>query len=68
MEGSGAGHGPLASTGVVATGCVVGIRLGAIDGDPGVRPSARQSVACAALWEPIPDDGLARYDERMPRI
>ena len=36
------------------------------DGDPGVRPSARQFVAYAAPWEPIPDDGLPRYDERMP--
>ena len=42
------------------------VRLGAIDGDPGVRPSARQFVASAAPWEPIPDDGLPRYDERMP--
>jgi hypothetical protein len=42
------------------------VRLGAIDGDPGIRPSARQFVAYAAAWEPIPDDGLPRYDERMP--
>ncbi len=39
------------------------VRLGAIDGDPGVRPSARQFVAYAAPWEPIPDDGLPRYPE-----
>jgi hypothetical protein len=39
------------------------IRLGAFDGDPGVRPSTRQYVAYAALWEPIPDDGLPRFDE-----
>jgi hypothetical protein len=45
---------------------VVAVRLGAIDGDPGVRPSARQFVAYAAPWEPIPDDGLPRYDERIP--
>jgi hypothetical protein len=44
---------------------VVVVRLGAIDGDPGVRPSARQFVAYAAPWEPIPDDGLPRHDERM---
>jgi hypothetical protein len=42
------------------------VRLGAIDGDPGVRPSARQFVAYAAPWEAIPEDGLPRYDERMP--
>ena len=32
-----------------------------LDGDPGIRPSARQFVAYAAPWEPIPDDGLPRY-------
>jgi hypothetical protein len=42
----------------------LGVRLGAIDGDPGVRPQYRQFVAYAAPWEPIPDDGLPRYDER----
>jgi hypothetical protein len=43
-----------------------GVRLGALDGDPGVRPSVRQFVAYAAAWEPIPDDGLPRYPERRP--
>ena len=42
------------------------VRLGVIDGDPGVRPSAHQFAAYAAPWEPLPDDGLPRYDERMP--
>lgn len=45
---------------------MVGVRLGAIDGDPGIRPSARQYVAYAAAWEEIPDDGLPRYPERAP--
>ena len=40
------------------------VRLGAFDGDPGIRPSLHQFVAYAAPWEPIPDDGLPRYDER----
>lgn len=44
----------------------IGIRLGAFDGDPGVRPSRRQFTAYAAPWEPIPDDGLERFPERMP--
>jgi hypothetical protein len=44
----------------------VGIRLGAVDGDPGVRPSCRQYVAYAAVWEPLPDDGLARHPEARP--
>jgi hypothetical protein len=43
-----------------------GIRLGGIDGDPGLRPQWHQFVAYAAPWEPIPDDGLPRYPERRP--
>jgi hypothetical protein len=39
------------------------VRMGAFDGDPGVRPSWRAYVAYAAVWEPIPDDGLERFDE-----
>ena len=42
------------------------VRLAAIDGDPGVRPAAHQFVAYAAPWQPIPDDGLPRFDERIP--
>jgi hypothetical protein len=45
----------------------VAIRLGAFDGDPGIRPSVRQFVAYAAPWEAIPDDGLERYDESAQR-
>ena len=44
----------------------VGVRLGAIDGDPGVRPQWRQYVAYAAPWEELPDDGLPRYPEARP--
>ena len=43
------------------------IRLGAFDGDPGVRPAWRTFVAYAAPWEPIPDDGLERYPEGKSR-
>jgi hypothetical protein len=42
---------------------VSSVRLGAFDGDPGVRPSLRQFVAYAAAWEPIPADGLPRHLE-----
>jgi hypothetical protein len=42
----------------------LGVRLGVIDGDPGVRPQYRQFVAYAAPWEPVPDDGLPRFPER----
>lgn len=44
----------------------VAVRLGTIDGDPGVRPSYHQHVASAAVWEPLPEDGLPRYDGRRP--
>jgi len=42
---------------------VISVRLGAFDGDPGIRPAYRQYVADAAMWEPIPDDGLPRFPE-----
>jgi hypothetical protein len=43
------------------------IRMAAFDEDPGVRPRWRSFVAYAAPWEPIPDDGLERYQEARPR-
>jgi hypothetical protein len=46
-------------------GAIEIVRLGAIDGDPGVRPAARQFVAYAAPWEPVPEDGLPCFDERI---
>jgi hypothetical protein len=45
---------------------LISVSMGAIDGDPGVRPAYHQFVAYAAPWEPLPDDGLPRFDERMP--
>jgi hypothetical protein len=45
---------------------VIGVRLGAFDRDPGVRPQWRQFVAYAAPWQPLPDDGLPRYPEARP--
>ena len=41
----------------------IGVRLGSLDADPGIRPQWRQFVAYAASWEEIPDDGLPRYPE-----
>jgi len=43
-----------------------GVRLGALDGNPGIRPQWRQYVAYAAAWEEIPDDGLPRFAEAKP--
>ncbi len=39
----------------------LGVRLGAVDGDPGIRPSWRQWLESAPDWEPIPDDGTERF-------
>jgi hypothetical protein len=46
---------------------LMSVRLGAFDGDPGVRPSWRAFVAYAPEWEPIPKDGLTRFPEARPR-
>lgn len=45
----------------------VSIRLGSLDGDPGIRPQFHNFVADAAPWDMLPDDGLPRFDERKPR-
>jgi hypothetical protein len=38
------------------------VRLGALDGDPEIRPGYRQWVSSAVSWETIPEDGLPRFD------
>lgn len=53
------------SSGPSAHGTVA-VRLGALDGDPGIRPQYRQWLDSAAVWEPIPDDGLERFAQRRP--
>ena len=45
-------------------GAFVVVRLGAVDGDPGIRPQWRQWLESAPAWEPIPDDGLPRFQQR----
>jgi hypothetical protein len=45
---------------------LVSVRMGALDKDPGIRPGAHQFTAYAASWDPIPDDGLPRFPERIP--
>lgn len=39
--------------------------MGALDGDPGIRPAAHQFTDYAAPWYPVPDDGLPRFPERI---
>ena len=42
------------------------VRMGVIDGDPGIRMEGRQYVSYSAVWEPIPNDGLPCFDEAFP--
>ncbi len=39
----------------------VAVRLGALEGDPGIRPQYRVFVDSAVSWETIAEDGLPRY-------
>ena len=41
----------------------IGVRLGTVDGDPGIRPTRHQFTDYAAVWEAIRDDGLPRFPE-----
>ncbi len=43
---------------------VISVRLGAFDGDPGIRPSYHQFVDDAPVWDTLPDDGLPRFPAR----
>ena len=44
---------------------LVAIRMGCLDQDPGIRPQAHQFVAYASPLEPLPDDELPRFPERL---
>jgi hypothetical protein len=41
----------------------IAIRLGALDGEPGIRPELHTFVGSRASWDELPDDGLPPYDE-----
>jgi hypothetical protein len=43
----------------------VSIRLGSVDGDPGIRPQYHTWVGSRACWDEIQDD-LPRHDEGLP--
>ncbi len=43
----------------------VSIRLGSVDGDPGIRPQVHTFVASKAPWHEITDD-LPQYPEGLP--
>jgi hypothetical protein len=44
---------------------LVAIRLGCLDRDPGIRPQVHQFVTYASSLEPLPEDGLPRFPERL---
>ena len=44
----------------------ISVRLGALDGDSGIRPEFHTYVDSKAAWEDIPDDGLPRFSEGHP--
>ena len=45
----------------------VSIRLGSLDGDPGIRPQFHTFVGSKAPWAELCDDGLPRFADRKPR-
>ena len=47
-------------------GGTVVIRLGAVEGDPGIEPSWHAWVSSAPDWYPIPEDGLERFAGNRP--
>jgi hypothetical protein len=46
----------------------VSVRLGSLDGDPGIRPQYHSFVGSRAEWDELPDDGLPRYDGQPPQL
>jgi hypothetical protein len=54
-------------TGGGEDGGPVVVRLGAVDGDPGIRPEWHTWVSSAPDWEAIPDDGLPRFEQGRSR-
>jgi hypothetical protein len=48
-------------------GPFVVVRLGALDGDPGVRPQWRAWLESAEDWHPVPDDDTERFQQGRAR-
>jgi hypothetical protein len=44
----------------------ISVRLGALDGDPGIRPQFHTFVDSKAPWDELPNDGLPRFAEGHP--
>jgi hypothetical protein len=54
-------------TGGPPGGGFVVVRLGCVDGDPGIRPEWHTWVSSAPGWEALPDDGLPRFEQGRSR-
>ena len=54
-------------TGGAPGGPVVVVRLGAVDGDPGIDPQWHAWLDSAEPWHRIPDDGLERHAQGRAR-
>ena len=44
----------------------VSVRLGSLDGDPGIAPQYHSFADSRAPWDTLPDDGLRRYPGAAP--
>jgi arginase len=44
----------------------VSVRLGSLDGDPGIRPQYHSHTGSKAAWDRLPADGLPRYPGAPP--
>ena len=44
----------------------ISVRLGALDGDPGIRAQYHSFVNSRAPWDDLPEDGLPRFGEANP--
>lgn len=45
----------------------VSVRLGTLDDDPGIGPQYHSFVGSKAPWDDLPDDGVPRFESRVPR-
>lgn len=46
---------------------LIAVRLGTVEGDPEIEPTWRTWVSSAPDWLEIPDDGLERFPEGLPK-
>jgi len=47
-------------------GSEISVRLGSLDGDPGMRPQYHSFVGSKAPWDELPDYWLPQFEEQNP--